>query len=88
METNQNLFKKLEDIERLFSEGSIKEGQKKIRNIMKESKLLNNISYKLKHKINYIQSKSRYYDEVNLFVPQYLICIKYIIRLILRFYHL
>ena len=67
METNQNLFKKLEDIERLFSEGSIKEGQKKIRNIMKESKSLNNISYKLKHKINYIQSKSRYYDEISSF---------------------
>ena len=67
METNQNLLKKLETIDRLFYEGSIKEGQKKIRNIIKDSKSLNNISHKLRHKINYIQSKSRYYDEISSF---------------------
>ena len=70
METNQNLFKELEAIERLFYEGSIKEGQKKIRNIIKDSKSFNNISHKLKHKINYIQSKSRYYDEISSFAAK------------------
>ena len=40
METNQHLFKELEAAERLFSDGSIKNAQKRLRNVLKESKAL------------------------------------------------
>ncbi len=67
METNQHLFKELELAEKLFSDGSIKNAQKKIRNVLKETKLLNKIPNKLKHKINAAINKSRYFDEISSF---------------------
>ena len=67
METNQHLFKELELAEKLFSNGSIKNAQKKIRNVLKETKLLKKIPNKLKHKINAAMNKSRYFDEISSF---------------------
>ncbi len=67
METNQHLFKELELAEKLFSDGSIKNAQKKIRNVLRETKLLNKIPKKLKHKINAAINKSRYFDEISSF---------------------
>ena len=67
METNQHLFKELELAEKLFSDGSIKNAQKKIRNVLKETKLLSKIPNKLKHKINAAINKSRYFDEISSF---------------------
>ena len=67
METNQHLFKELEAAERLFSDGSIKNAQKRLRNVLKESKALDKIPNKLRHKINAAISKSRYFDEISSF---------------------
>ncbi len=67
METNQHLFKELEAAERLFSDGSIKNAQKRLRNVLKESKALEKIPNKLRHKINAAISKSRYFDEMSSF---------------------
>ena len=46
METNQHLFKELEAAEKLFSDGSIKNAQKVLRNVLKESKTLDKIPNK------------------------------------------
>ena len=62
METNQHLFKELEAAEKLFSNGSIKNAQKILRNVLKESKTLDKIPNKLRYKINAAISKSRYFD--------------------------
>ena len=67
METSQHLFKELEEAERLFSDGSIKNAQKIIRNVLKESRTLSKIPNKLRHKINSATSKSRYFDEISSF---------------------
>ena len=67
METNQHLFKELEATEKLFSEGSIKNAQKKLRGVLKDSKSLKKIPNKLRHKINSAISKSRYFDEISSF---------------------
>ena len=67
METSQHLFKELEEAERLFSDGSIKNAQKIIRNVLKESRALSKIPNKLRHKINSATSKSRYFDEISSF---------------------
>ena len=67
METNQHLLKELEATEKLFSNGSIKNAQKRLRNVLKESKALNKIPKKLRHKINAAISKSRYFDEISSF---------------------
>ncbi len=67
METNQHLFRELEVAEKLFSDGSIKNAQKRLRNIIKESKALDKIPNKLRHKINAAISKSRYFDEISSF---------------------
>ena len=67
METNQHLFKELEAADKLFSDGSIKNAQKKLRNVLRESKTLDKISNKLRHKINAAISKSRYFDEISSF---------------------
>ena len=47
METSQHLFKELEEAEKLFSDGSIKNAQKIIRNVLKESRTLSKIPNKL-----------------------------------------
>ena len=67
METNQHLFRELEVAEKLFSDGSIKNAQKRLRNVLKESKALDKIPNKLRHKINAAISKSRYFDEISSF---------------------
>ena len=67
METSQHLFKELENAEKLFSDGSIKNAQKIIRNVIKQSKSLTKIPNKLRHKINAAISKSKYFDEISSF---------------------
>ena len=67
METSQHLFKELEVAEKLFSDGSIKNAQKKVRNVFNESKKLKKIPNKLRHKINAAINKSKYFDEISLF---------------------
>ena len=67
METSQHLFKELETAEKLFSDGSIKNAQKIVRNVLKESKTYKKIPNKLKHKINAAISKSRYFDDISSF---------------------
>ena len=52
METSQDLFKELETAEKLFSDGSIKNAQKIVRNAIKDSKSLTKIPNKLRHKLN------------------------------------
>ncbi len=67
METSQHLFKELEIAEKLFTDGSIKNAQKKIRNVINASKSLKVIPNKLRHKINAAVSKSRYFDDMSSF---------------------
>jgi hypothetical protein len=67
VETSQHLFKELETAEKLFSDGSIKNAQKIVRNVLKESKTYKKIPNKLKHKINSALSKSRYFDDISSF---------------------
>ena len=67
METSQHLFKELETAEKLFSDGSIKNAQKIVRNVLKESKTYKKIPNKLRHKINAAISKSRYFDDMSSF---------------------
>ncbi len=67
METSQHLFKELENAEKLFSDGSIKNAQKVVRNVIKQSKSLTKIPNKLRHKINAAISKSKYFDEISSF---------------------
>ena len=67
METSQHLFKELENAEKLFSDGSIKNAQKIVRNVIKKSRSLTKIPNKLKHKINAAINKSKYFDEISSF---------------------
>ena len=67
METSKHLFNELDKAEQLFSEGSIKNGQKILREAIKTSKDLKKIPNKLRHKINSAVSKSRYFDDMSSF---------------------
>ena len=67
METSQHLFKELENAEKLFSNGSIKNAQKIVRSVIKQSKLLGKIPNKLRHKMNAAINKSKYFDEISSF---------------------
>ena len=67
METYKDLFKQLEVTDELFSNGSIKNGQKKLRSILKITKKLEKVPNKLRHKINFAVNKSRYFDEISSF---------------------
>ena len=67
METSKHLFKELENAEKLFSNGSIKNAQKVVRNVLKDSKSLAKIPNKLRHKLNAAINKSKYYDEISSF---------------------
>ena len=67
METSKNLFKELENAEKLFSDGSIKNAQKIVRNAIKDSKSLTTIPNKLRHKLNAAINKSKYFDEISSF---------------------
>ena len=67
MESSQDLFNELENAEKLFSDGSIKNGQKIIKNVLSKTKSLPKIPNKLRYKINSLISKSRYFDEISSF---------------------
>ena len=67
METSKNLFKELENAEKLFSNGSIKNAQKIVRNVIRDSRSLSKIPNKLRHKINAAINKSKYFDEISSF---------------------
>jgi len=67
VETSKHLFKELENAEKLFSNGSIKNAQKVVRNVLKDSKSLPKIPNKLRHKLNAAINKSKYYDEISSF---------------------
>jgi len=67
VETSKDLFRELEKAEQLFSNGSIRNGQKVLREVLKASKSLNKVSNKLRHKINYVLNESKYFDEMSSF---------------------
>jgi exonuclease SbcC len=67
VETTQDLFKQLEEAEKLFSDGSIKNGQKKVRDVMSQTKNMARIPNNLKHKLNFAIGQSRYFDEISSF---------------------
>ena len=67
MKTSQDLFKQLDEAESLFSKGSIKVAQKKVREVITKSKELDKIPNKLRHKINFAIGQSRYFDDMSSF---------------------
>ena len=67
METSQDLFKQLEEAEKLFSDGSIKIAQKKVREVISKTKTFNKVPNKLRHKLNFAIGQSRYFDEMSSF---------------------
>ena len=67
METSQDLFKQLDEAEALFSKGSIKNAQKKVRDVMSKTKGIGKIPNKLRHKLNFAIGQSRYFDEMSSF---------------------
>ena len=67
MKTSQDLFKQLDEAESLFSKGSIKVAQKKVREVISKSKELDKIPNKLRHKINFAIGQSRYFDDMSSF---------------------
>ena len=54
METKQDLFKQLETIENLFSEGLIKKAQKNLRDTLSILKSEKKVPNKLRHKVNFV----------------------------------
>ena len=67
METKQDLFKQLETIETLFSEGSIKKAQKNLRDTLSILKKEKKVPNKLRHKVNFVVAQSRYFDDMSSF---------------------
>lgn len=67
METKQDLFKQLENIEKLFTDGSIKKAQKNLRDTLSLVKKEKKVPNKLRHKINFVVAQSRYFDEISSF---------------------
>jgi hypothetical protein len=67
VKTSQDLFKQLDEAESLFTKGSIKVAQKKVREVISKSKELEKIPNKLRHKINFAIGKSRYFDDMSSF---------------------
>lgn len=67
METKQDLFKQLETIENLFSEGSIKKAQKNLRDTLSILKSEKKVPNKLRHKVNFVVAQSRYFDDMSSF---------------------
>ena len=53
MKTSQDLFKELDEVESLFTKGSIKVAQKKVREVITKSKELDKVPNKLRHKLNF-----------------------------------
>jgi len=67
VETSQDLFKQLEKAEKLFSDGSIKNGQKIVRDVISKTKTFKKVPNALKHKLNFAIGQSRYFDEMSSF---------------------
>ena len=67
MKTSQDLFKQLDEAESLFSKGSIKVAQKKVREVITKSKELDKLPNKLRHKLNFAIGQSRYFDDMSSF---------------------
>ena len=67
METKQDLFKQLETIENLFSEGLIKKAQKNLRDTLSILKSEKKVPNKLRHKVNFVVAQSRYFDDMSSF---------------------
>jgi len=67
VETSQDLFKQLEEAEKLFSNGSIKSAQKLVRDVMSKTKSFKKVPNALKHKLNFAIGQSRYFDEMSSF---------------------
>jgi hypothetical protein len=67
VKTSQDLFKQLDEVEALFSKGSIKIAQKKVREVILRSKELDKVPNKLRHKLNFAIGQSRYFDDVSSF---------------------
>jgi len=67
VKTSQDLFKQLDEVEALFSKGSIKIAQKKVREVISKSKELEKVPNKLRHKLNFAIGQSRYFDDMSSF---------------------
>jgi len=67
VETSQDLFKQLEKAEKLFSDGSIKNAQKIVRDVISKTKTFKKVPNALKHKLNFAIGQSRYFDEMSSF---------------------
>ena len=67
METSKDLFKDLEIAEKLFLDGSIKNAQKKVRDVYNKTKKIKKIPNKLRHKLNAAINQSKYFDEISSF---------------------
>jgi len=67
VETKQDLFKQLETIENLFSEGLIKKAQKNLRDTLSILKNEKKVPNKLRHKVNFVVAQSRYFDDMSSF---------------------
>ena len=70
METHKELFDKIEEVEKYFSSGSIKYGQKALKALNNEIKLLKKIPNKLKHKHNFVLAQSRYFNDISSFAVE------------------
>ena len=67
MKTSQDLFKQLDEAESLFTKGSIKVAQKKVREVIAKSKELDKVPNKLRHKLNFAIGQSRYFNDMSSF---------------------
>jgi len=67
VKTSQDLFKQLDEAEALFSNGAIKNAQKKVREVISKSKELDKVPNKLRHKLNFAIGQSRYFDDMSSF---------------------
>ena len=67
MKTSQDLFKELDEVESLFTKGSIKSSSKKVREVITKSKELDKVPNKLRHKLNFAIGQSRYFDDMSSF---------------------
>ncbi len=67
MESHKDLFKSIDIIDQCFSNGSIKKGQRLLKNLNNKIKNLERIPNKLKHKHNSVLAQSRYFNDISAF---------------------
>ena len=67
MGSHKDLFQKIEAIESLFNDGSIKAGQKLLKSLNLDLKSLPSVPNKLRHKHNFVLAQSRYFNDVSSF---------------------